>query len=150
MNKKPIDLSTTQLVHLIYGAMKNLVDLKVTETKDGVEFLLILDCLDSQKCIPATKEPESEEEVLDIAEAYMAYDLYDFFKTVATVKTDDGRYFRSFDLIKINKNNISQFVECLSILDDLWINLDQKAEEEDILENSIKGKNFVQGNGTIN
>ena len=145
-----VSLSQTQLSHLIHGAVRNIVDLKVSETKNGVRFLFILDCLNAEDCIPANVEPESEEEIVDIAACHGVVELYEYFENVVSIRNDQNVSFRAFDTVEINKKNMGNFVKCLTELDDYWNQIDKDLEDEQDFKNKTQGKNLVQGNETLN
>lgn len=149
--KKQVNLSVTQVSHLIYGAVRNLVDLKTFEFEGGYRFLLILDCLNPDDCIPNNQEPETEEELIDIAGCHGVLELYDFFDNVLAIKDEvEEKYFRAYDTIEINKDNMADFVNVLTELDDYWNDLDRQIEEEADFSKKALGKNFVPGNETVN
>lgn len=151
MKKKQINLSLTQISHLIYGAIRNLIELKSFESENGYRFMLILDCLNPEECIPNNQEPETEEELIDIAGCHNVLEICDFFENVMSIKDDvEQRYFRAYDTIDINKDNVADFVKCLNDLDNYWNKVDKDIADEADFAEKAKGKNFISGNGTIN
>jgi len=147
---KPLSLSLTQVSHLIYGTVRNLVDLKISETENGFRFFIIAECIDPEGCIEPSEEPESEDDLLEIAAAHGVVELYEFFDSIASIKNDKNEYYRAFSTIYVNKSNIADFVQSLSALDENWDENDAAVEAEEDFKSKIEGKNYVESNGTVN
>jgi hypothetical protein len=147
---KPVLLSPNQIGHLIWGTVKNLVDLSIHADVDGARFLLILECVSPKDCIPANQEPKSDQEKLDITGAHTVLELMDYFEAIVSVKHEDGKYYRGFSTIAIDLDNMADFVDSLRELEDYWAEIDQELENEENLKSKIEGKNIVAGNNTVN
>jgi len=143
-------LSALQVAHLISSSAKNLIDLKIHEDEEGYRFLLILDCISPEECIPHDQESDSDDEIFNIICAHNIFELNDWFDAIISVKHDDDKFYRGFSTVAIDDNNMAEFVQALSLLDDFWAEIDQSIEDEEELQKKIKGKNFIQGNGTVN
>ena len=147
---KPVLLSPTQVGDLIHGAVRNLVDLKTHVDDDGYRFLLTLDCIVPEECIPANQEAESEEETLDIMAAHTVLELSEYFEAILAIKHEDDKFYRGFSTVSINLDNMSAFVSSLSELEEYWAAIDQGIEDEEAFKNKAVGKNLVEGNETVN
>jgi hypothetical protein len=147
---KSVLLTPGQVGHLITGTFKNLIDFKVSAEADGLRFLIILDCVFPEGCIPVEQEPETEDEALDIMNCHIVTELEGFFEAIMRVKWEDGNHYRGFATIPINLENLPEFAMALSDIDEFWIEMDQDIENEEDLKRKTKGKNVVEGNGTIN
>lgn len=148
--KKPqVFLSSQQVAHIIHGSAKNLIDLKIHEDEEGYRFLLILDCMAPDECIPHDEESEDDDEVFDIICAHSIFDLSDWFDVIVSVQHEDGKFYRGFSTVVINDDNMAEFVQALSLLDDFWAEIYKNIEDDEELQKKIKGKNFVDGNGTV-
>lgn len=143
-------LTAVQLAHLVDGAVRNAVDMKFFESKGSIKFQLILECLSVDGCIPPDLKPENDQEEQEIAEAHGVLELFDFFKTISSIESEEGQWFRAFVTVDINSKNISEFVKALSKLEDYWEKIEQDMQEEASLETTMKGKNVVKGNETVN
>jgi hypothetical protein len=148
--KEEVVLTLTQLSHLIDGTIRNLNSLQTNQTKNGYRFLLTPDPLVEDACIPASQEPETPDEVLDIAASHGVLELYEFFENVGSMKTDKDEFFRFFSTIEINGKNMAGFVKALAEIDENWAQSDLEIEQEEDLKGKIEGKNLVEGNDTIN
>lgn len=130
--------------------MRNVIDIHTSETDDGRFFIIILDCLDPENCIPVNHDPETDDDVLNVFNSHAILELFDFFEDMLTVKHESGEYFRAFRTIEINKNNVGSFIENLSLIDDYWAEVDEEIEIEEDYKKKTAGKNVVEGNGTVN
>lgn len=146
----PVFLSSAQVGDLIYGAVKNIIDLKTHVDDEGYKFLLILDCIVPEECIPSGQEPENEEESFDIMAAHTVLELSEYFDAILSVKQEDGVLYRGFSTVAIGQENMAAFVRSLSELEEYWAAIDQGIEDEESFKNKAVGKNLVQGNETIN
>jgi hypothetical protein len=146
----PIYLTSNQVMHLIYGTIRNLIDLQVHYTDTGYHFLLILDCVIPDGCIGVREEPETDEEILDILCAHSVPELSEYFDNILSVSQDGETFHRAFSTVEINADNLAAFVDALSDLDLYWEEIDQEIRSDADLKEKIKGKNFVEGNGTVN
>lgn len=144
----PVFLSASQVSHLIGGAVKNLVDIKFHESEEGYRFFLIVDCINPEDCIPVDQEIESDEEYLDILLAHGLPELAEYFEAVVPIRPDGKTFFKGFSTTFINQDNIAAFIKSLWDLETYWDNMDKEIEHERELK--IKGKNLVEGNGTLN
>jgi hypothetical protein len=143
----PVDLTANQVGHLITGAVKNLIDLDLHVSEEGIKYLLILDCIVPEGCIPASQEPD-DEEIDNIIDAYTINELRDYFEAILSIRRD-GVSYRGFSTININEDNVADFVDCLSELESYWMEIDQGIEDERDLKSKTEGKNLVEGNGTV-
>lgn len=148
--KEEVVLTLTQLSHLIDGTIRNLNSLQTNQSRKGYRFLLTPDPLVEGGCIPANQEPETPEEVLDIAASHGVLELYEFFENVGSMKTDKDEFFRFFSTVEINGKNMGGFVKALAEIDENWAQSDLQIEQEEDLKGKIEGKNIVTGNDTLN
>lgn len=147
---KNIELSSNQVGHLIDGAVENLVDLKIHSDETGHRFLLILECLADDSCIPVNKEPKTDKEYFDIICAHEIAELDRYIEVILPIKLEDGKMYRGFSTITMDKTNIGNFVDSLSKLEDHWAGIYSRMEEEEDFTNKTKNKNFIEGNDTVN
>lgn len=147
---KRVDLTDTQICHLIYGAVRNAIDVKSETTKNGYRFAIIPACVDPTTCIAMDETPESNEEVFDIADAHRVLDLMEFIENISIIKSELGEYFRCFETIDIDAENVGDFVDVLGEIDTYWANVDSDLDQEDAIKAKTLGKNFVEGNETVN
>ena len=149
-SSKSVLLTPGQVGHLINGTLKNLIDFKVSADRDGLRFLLILDCVFPEICIPIDQEPDMEEDAFNIMVAHGVAELEEYFETIMRVKWEDDKHYRSFATVPINMENLPEFAMALSEVDDFWDELERDAENEEDFKRKTKGKNIVEGNGTVN
>jgi len=140
--KTKMNLSITQLEYLISLSLKNCVQAIGENTPKGIKFLVVLETLDPNSCIPIDEEPGDEEEELEILDACGVIDLSEFINFIMVVEKD-GQAFRAVEIKPINPKNVGKF---LSILDDMDAFWEKMMEETPI---SLEGKNVVEGNGTV-
>lgn len=145
---KELNLSLTQVAHLVNGAIRNNIDLKTNKAKDGYRFFIIMECLDKDACISVDQDPETEEELIEIAVAHNVGGLYSFFESIITVTNEKEESYRAFETKPINKRNLAKFVRLLGDLDDYWAQIDDEMEKDEYVKTS--GKNVVEGNDTVN
>jgi hypothetical protein len=150
VKEKSIKLTINQVAHIINGSIKNLIDLKTNESEEDHRFLLILDCLTKEDCIPVTQEPKTDQQYVDIICAHAIDELDRFIEVILPVKGSDGNFYRGFSTVKINDSNIASFLAALAELEDYWMGVDGRIQEEEDLQAKIKGLNIVQGNDTVN
>lgn len=146
----PIFLSSSQVGHLINGSVKNLIHLNVHADDTGYKFLLVLDCIVPEACIPVDQEPHSEEECDEIIGAHTILELADYIEVILPVKHIDGKYYRGFSTIYIDESNIAAFVDSLGDLEYYWAEIDQGISDEEEAKTKTAGKNVVEGNDTVN
>jgi len=148
--KKEIKLTSVQILHLLTSTVKNMIDFKFDEARDGLRFLIMLDCVFPEECIPIDQEPDGTDECFNIMVAHAVAELSPFFKTSMRIKGPDGTPYRSFDTIPINKSNLAEFVSCLAEIDSFWAEMDQQVTEMEEVKGKTEGKNVVEGNNTVN
>ena len=124
--------------------------MKISADAGWYKFLLILECVSPEACLPVDQEPETETDYVDIILAYSISELTDFFEVILPVEYEDGKTYRGFTTINIDEYNISAFIDAISELGEYWAEVDRDLDQKEDFNKKIKGKNFVQGNGTIN
>lgn len=142
---KPLPLSVTQLEHLISVSIRNNLDIVGGPLDGGYKFMIILDCLAPEDCIPHDVPPENEEESWDILESHGVAELAEFLDNIMGV-SKDGEVFRAVETCVIDSNNIEEFLLILEGMCLYWDEIMDKHEE--VVD--LKGKNIVEGNGTVN
>ena len=145
-----INLSISHLIHIIKGSLRNLIELEIHEDEKGLQFLFVMDCLAPESCLSIENDPESDEEFIDIVSSHSMIHLIDFFDSLIRVDGPDNVKYRGFSTLHIDKDNIASFIVALSEADEYWNEIDDMVEQKEELENKTKGKNVVEGNGTIN
>lgn len=143
--KKPTrpQLSLNQLEQLVSIAVRNNLDIVGEEFDDGYQFVIMLDCLDPEGCIPHDQEPEDDEETWGILEAHGVAELAGFINNIMGLSRE-GEFMRAVETGIIDSSNIEEFLSTLDAISNYW---------DDIAENNepdLKNKNVVAGNGTLN
>lgn len=137
-------LSIKQLELLISISLRNSLDVLGREVEDGYQFLIVLDCLAPEDCIPHDEVPDGEEETQEILECHGVTELNSFLANILGMRKDDVPV-RAVDTVSINSKNVGEFLEILDGMCRYW---------DDILEDSeevnVEGKNVVPGNETVN
>lgn len=146
----PVRLTPNQIGHLVWGSSRNLIDLKIHEDEEGIKLLFIMECIVPEECIPVDQVPETEEEVSDIVSSHMLFEVSNHIEAVISLEHDDGKQYRGFSTGYLNQDNIANFLNCLSDLDDYWISIDQRIEDDENFTKATEGKNLVRGNETVN
>ena len=139
---KNLPLSVKQLEHLISVSIRNNLDVVGGIADDGYRFMIILDCLAPEDCIPHDQVPESDEEEQDILDCHGVSELGFFLASLMGLRID-GKPTRAVETIIINNNNLEEFLKTLDSMCNYW---DEMMEDEPV---NVKGKNVVEGNGTI-
>ncbi len=142
-NKKQPQLSAKQLENLISISVRNSLDVVSEPTSNGFKFLIVLECLNPEMCIPPDLKPESKEEELDLLEGHGVAELFEFVGYTLSVKID-GKHTRAIETVPINGKNVTEFLQILDNMCNYW---DEVLEEEPL---NLNGKNVVEGNGTLN
>ena len=140
--KKKLPLSLNQVKHLIGITIRNAVDLVGRNEKDGYRFVVLLDCLNPEECIPHNQMPETEEEQIDIMCAHRLMEISPFLANLMSIRRE-GKSYRGVETVTINNKNFEDFLEALDDLDSFW----EEALADDPVD--LTGKNLIEGNGTV-
>jgi hypothetical protein len=136
-------LSLNQFETLIAISLRNSLDVVGKETPNGYQFLILLDCLAPEDCIPHDEIPEGEEEIHEILDAHGITELSDFLSNILGMRRDDVPV-RAVETVAINSKNVGEFLEILDGMCNYW---DSILEDD---EPNVAGKNVVEGNDTVN
>jgi len=142
---KKLPLSVRQLETLISISIRNSLDVVGGELDGGYRFMIALDCLEPADCIPHSQVPDGEDEYMAILECHGVVELYPFLANIMGLKKD-GEAFRAVETIVVDSNNVEEFLEILDEMCSYWDSI--MDEEEKPVD--LKGKNVIEGNGTVN